>query len=1801
MSDNFNSAASTTLTNTVHATSWRRRTGILFSTLLITLVFAGSALAQTINFESGFVPGSPAGQNGWSRDAAMDQVIHTNAGAPASFGTQSFRLSNGITSGGFNQAFTRSTTNEAGETTSANGGLSGGVRQSTFVSQFNIASVTPGAQQPGLVFSMAPDRGDGARMSYLRFEDQADGIRVYFDDFQDLAPFGTAIGDMANGCGAGGDFFSDVLIGTLDRTRAHTIKFVMTFVDGPRNDVVQIYINGILAHTGTSWEDYSRYCANSQPATVDSLAFRNAGTAVPANLGNGFLIDNFTFTSGTPATTVTNVGVGSLTPVPNANDWLFYNDENDTIDNSLGTFVTGPGTAPIGSGSVQMSVTGTQRRNIATYRFAGTPLSTINELKFSTYNPSAGNGGSANRSGYMQFNVSFDGVDNWQRRISFNPGVNGTVVQNQWQEWDAINGGGALWLHSGPTWPGTAIPGTTARTWQDLLTSYPNIKIRNTDSFFGIRVGEPYANGYTENIDAIKFGTASGTTHFNFEPVNYAVVDDDGLGSAGSCSGSDPVSTSIAGSIAAVTPGTTILICSGNYPLTSVVTVNKAVTLQGTGPTRPVIQANSTITSAGNRNAFHITAPGVTMTNLEIQKTDLPGVQELVWVQADNFTATNNLIYGPNPGMSWDSAGVVSRAFIVSVSNNVNIANNTIHTLRQPAYLNGSATSGGTITGNNVSGTKGWVVADGNFIFSGNTWGEPQNQSCDIALLASVAPNNNATYEPLLALSTNNDNAFICAQYGTPVNGRAIGYVDDSSAPNGNGSDNANYQGINAGIAGTLPGGTVQVAGGTYAEDVAFNKTVTVAGAGASSTTISGPIGGADAATVRITANNAELRGFTITRAGNTAALWNDPTLNSVGVAIQGLTVTGANVHDNTFTGNRSAIDINNSGSHTFRNNVINNNHTGVIFRNQTDNMTFVENTVTNNRTVGVLFLDASSGTNVPVQTAANGTFTNNNITGNWYGEIVDRQSGGAVPTPGTTNLKNFSGNWFGSTAPVVTTANSAEPAYAALVPAGYPGGTATDPGGQPDIAGPASANFDYSPLLNSGTDSNVETTPGRGTNGFQGNFNALTISSASAQTGSDNKVQEAVNMITAGGSLMVPGGSYPGNVNVNKAMTITGAFTVTGSFTTSASGVVLNPGNSPGIVNTGSLSLGTGTTVNMELNGTVAGANYDQFNVTGTVNIASGVTLNAILGYVPGAGHSYTIINNDGADAVTGTFAGLADDAFFFIGPNSFSINYNGGDGNDVVITSVVLCNTVSIPTGITTLTATPVTAPVNVLDTTGQGLISADFTVTYNPAVVTFTSASIPVGSPAVGSTLTVNSSTPGTLIISIFNDQPFAGAGTLVNLNFNAIGSPGSSTPVSFTAFEFNEGTPCLTTVNGLITILSGTISGTVSYGNVIGAPGPVRNIPNATLSAVGPVNVSTSTASNGTYTLSGLGAGAYTVTPSKTGDVFGAVSAFDSGLIAQFVVGLGSLNATQQTVADVSGAGGVSSFDAALIARYVALLPGSGSSGNWIFTPASRNYPNVNANDPGEDYIALLMGDVSGNWFDPGATRAPLDQTTKPIEISVGEATASTKSGVTIPVNVPDMSGRGVIAYQFDVEYNPKAVEPQLVPVEIEGTLSSRLSVTTNTETVGLIKVVVFGAMPVEGEGLLLNLKFTASGEAGTESPVKLHNFMLNEGAMRVVTTDGSIKVTAPAKDEATIEGRVIATDGSVVPGTRVVLTDSETGDMWSVYSNQAGIYRFGGIKIGRSYVISVTSNELRFSPKAISLMGDMIGVDVTAGH
>ena len=112
-------------------------------------------------------------------------------------------------------------------------------------------------------------------MSYLRLEDHADGVRVFFTD----------------------STFVSQQIATLTRADSHTIKFETTFVKGDDNDVVRIFIDGEQKMRGASWENYYRSSEERNPSPSDRLLIRTAGTAAPATLGSGFLFDNVTSTS----------------------------------------------------------------------------------------------------------------------------------------------------------------------------------------------------------------------------------------------------------------------------------------------------------------------------------------------------------------------------------------------------------------------------------------------------------------------------------------------------------------------------------------------------------------------------------------------------------------------------------------------------------------------------------------------------------------------------------------------------------------------------------------------------------------------------------------------------------------------------------------------------------------------------------------------------------------------------------------------------------------------------------------------------------------------------------------------------------------------------------------------------------------------------------------------------------------------------------------------------------------------------------------------------------------------------------------------------------------------------------------------------------------------------------------------------------------------------------------------------------------------------------------------------------------
>ncbi len=157
---------------------------------------------------------------------------------------------------------------------------------------------------------------------------------------------------------------------------------------------------------------------------------------------------------------------------------------------------------------------------------------------------------------------------------------------------------------------------------------------------------------------------------------------------------------------------------------------------------------------------------------------------------------------------------------------------------------------------------------------------------------------------------------------------------------------------------------------------------------------------------------------------------------------------------------------------------------------------------------------------------------------------------------------------------------------------------------------------------------------------------------------------------VVNGGALSVINWIPSSPVSVNAGGRLMGSGLV--GNVTSLSGTI-SPGCCPTFLklNSKNLSLDPASTFPVALGGTTPGLHYSQLAVNGTVDLG-GASLIVTLGFNSSVSNKFTIIDNDGNDAVAGTFKNLPEGAALVIGGAQFQITYQGGDGNDVVLTQI-------------------------------------------------------------------------------------------------------------------------------------------------------------------------------------------------------------------------------------------------------------------------------------------------------------------------------------------------------------------------------------------------------------------------------------------------------------------------------------------------------------------------------------------------
>lgn len=531
--------------------------------------------------------------------------------------------------------------------------------------------------------------------------------------------------------------------------------------------------------------------------------------------------------------------------------------------------------------------------------------------------------------------------------------------------------------------------------------------------------------------------------------------------------------TTISDAVGAASSGDTIDV-TGDFALSSTVNVSQPITIQG--------ESGATITANGLSSAFSVTAkatiggfsfsaPAHTTNNGFISL--LPGAN-------DSTITGNHFTGGYSLGDSEVTRGVVVSPGVTGLS----ITDNHFESIRQPAYLDNGDT--GTISGNYAAGTRGWVVgAQSSLSFSGNTWGSGSDRNAvDIAIITNASTSD--SYSDVMALSQANDNAVVDNQYEHTMSSV---YVDASASGGGNGYWNSPFQTIQAGIEATVTGGTVNVAGGQYVEDVKVDKSVTlVSEDGANSTTIVAT--DANATPLQFSASNATVDGFKVTHDYTQPELdaWN---FNNNGVLFN-QTYTGNTLKNSVVTLNRNGVYINTTRGNSLVDNTITNNRTGINMTGDFTGTTITGNTISANWTEGLVLY----GTNSPGIDLSSVTLSGNTFNSNWYEEIE-------IKSPNSTSTSTFTGaldvtnNTFSDNPVMFSTSDDAgfnEPGFADQKPASLGGSAAAPTAVLPTlrIYGTPNATLQYN---NPKTDCGVSVcvVPAPPSNGGGGNTNTTT------------------------------------------------------------------------------------------------------------------------------------------------------------------------------------------------------------------------------------------------------------------------------------------------------------------------------------------------------------------------------------------------------------------------------------------------------------------------------------------------------------------------------------------------------------------------------------------------------------------------------------------------------------------------------------------------------------------------------------
>lgn len=183
-----------------------------------------------------------------------------------------------------------------------------------------------------------------------------------------------------------------------------------------------------------------------------------------------------------------------------------------------------------------------------------------------------------------------------------------------------------------------------------------------------------------------------------------------------------------------------------------------------------------------------------------------------------------------------------------------------------------------------------------------------------------------------------------------------------------------------------------------------------------------------------------------------------------------------------------------------------------------------------------------------------------------------------------------------------------------------------------------------------------------------------LSMTGVNASTGSVRVAGGTLELSGAGslaaGTIQVDAGAQfvatnlvVGTMHLATNQTLKGSGTFLGGLIVDA-GAAIEPGNGAGVLTVaGALTLQSGSTFRVEIDGYGAGTQYDQLSMSGQTLTLSDAMFDVTFGFLPTNGAVFQVVSGLAASTLPGIFAGRAENSVFNADGTDVRINYTSSD----------------------------------------------------------------------------------------------------------------------------------------------------------------------------------------------------------------------------------------------------------------------------------------------------------------------------------------------------------------------------------------------------------------------------------------------------------------------------------------------------------------------------------------------------------